>query len=75
MAYLILALPASAQVSTGSISGVVKTDPAAPQCPTLRYQQQMPPTESVGAKETTDKLGYFKLALLPIGRYNVEVAK
>ncbi len=70
---LIPVLPVSAQVSTGSISGTV-TDPTGAAVPDAQVTA-LDPATGVGARATTDKTGYFKLSLLPVGKYNLEIDK
>lgn len=65
--------PASAQVASGSISGTV-VDPTGALVPGAQVTATNTQT---GAKSraTTDTSGLFKLALLPVGNYDIEVSK
>jgi hypothetical protein len=71
--FLVAPKPASAQVSLGSISGTV-VDPSGavvPQAEVIATNVQT----GAQSKTTTDSSGLFKLALLPVGSYNIEVTK
>jgi outer membrane receptor protein involved in Fe transport len=71
--FLFAPKPASAQVSLGSISGTVvdSTGAVVPQAQITATNVQT----RAQSKTTSDTSGLFKLALLPVGSYEIEVEK
>src|SRR5207244_7371339 len=69
----LIVIPASAQVSKGSISGTV-LDPSGA---TVAGAQVKATSEQTGQviTTTTDSTGSFRLNLLPVGTYNLEITK
>jgi hypothetical protein len=65
--------PASAQVSLGSISGTV-VDPSGAVVPGAEITATNVQTQAQ-TKTTSDTSGLFKLALLPVGTYEISVTK
>jgi hypothetical protein len=70
---LFLVASASAQVSSGSISGSV-VDPTGAAVPGAAVKAVNAGTTQ-SATTTTDNVGLFKLSLLPVGTYRVEISK
>lgn len=73
LAYVFLCTPASAQVTTGSMSGTV-VDPSGAAVPDAKISAHSRAT-GFNAEGTTDKNGGFKLAQLPVGPIDVQVSK
>jgi hypothetical protein len=71
--FFLVPKPASAQVSSGSISGTV-VDPSGAVVPGAQVTATNTQT-GARSRATSDTSGLFKLPLLPIGNYNIEVAK
>ncbi len=67
------ALPVSAQVSKGSISGTIE-DPSGAAVASAQIRATSQQTGQVAAT-TSDATGIFRLNLLPVGTYNLEVTK
>jgi carboxypeptidase family protein len=73
LVYVFLCTPASAQVSTGSMSGTV-VDPSGAAVPDAKISAHSRAT-GFNAEGTTDKNGGFKLAQLPVGPIDVQISK
>jgi hypothetical protein len=73
LAFLILTGPASAQVTTGSISGTV-IDATGASIPDAKISVHSRAT-GFSAEAVTDKSGGFKLAQLPVGPVDVQISK
>jgi hypothetical protein len=69
----LVVVPASAQVSKGSISGTA-VDPSGAAVPEAQIKAVDTATSQVFTT-TTENNGFFRLNLLPVGVYTVEVAK
>jgi len=73
LAFLMLSGPASAQVTTGSMSGTV-IDPTGAAIPDAKITAHSRAT-GFSAEGATDKTGGFKLSQLPVGPVDVQISK